>query len=425
MTKQRTNYADGGVTPSATKFVAADANAVSSKLNWLYETQDLPDGLTVTGLSSYTTAAITNVAGASTTSIAGGVVGADLAVTADRTGKVSLLGTTSTKLGQPLAGCYAANWCAHSDGTSGTANFPTGAWGVDFFVDGTQYVEFNCVGTYSSGYTPGLDVWIDERKISATPLSVTSGTWSANTYNTFKINFGTTGLHRVRVYMDLISLGKIWVGAAGTIWPAPANSPRWIVLGDSWSGYITNAGFGTGGWPRTMGNLLGWRDYWDAAIPGSGPNQPVGGYPNYKTRSVNDVVPSGADVVIIGTVGNDMFNSRNATQIASDITTILNTVSAMSSQPYIIVYTGTYDATSAAIDTALQPACAGKAAFISGWYGTLYDKAGNLVRTETPFITTANHATYIPGGDIHLTDTGAKYVGYRMASCVQTLLRTI
>lgn len=425
MSKIPIDYVDGGIGHSATKFVAADARAIAQKVNWLYEKEDNPDNLTAGSVSTaYAVTAVSYAPGAVASSIPGAIIAADMGVVADRSGKVSLLGAKPTPFGQPGTACYAPNWCAHNDGTSGSVNWATSAWGLDFWVDGTTSVEFACYTMFASGYSPGLDVWIDDRKLSINPLTISTSTLSANALNTFKINFGSVGRHRVRLHMDFLAIGKIWVSSTGTIWPAHIGGPRVIILGDSWAGYVTNSGYGAGGWPRYCMNILGWRDWWDAAIPGTGPNTPVGGFPNYKSRVTSDVVPSGADVVIIGTVGNDMFAGRTATQIASDVTTLITACNGMATKPFVLVYSGTPDATNATIDNALQTACAaGGAAFQSGWFGTLYDRSGALIRTETPFITAANRASYIPGGDIHLNDNGAAYIGNRMASTLMAGLK--
>ncbi|MEV5360570.1 GDSL-type esterase/lipase family protein [Micrococcus luteus] len=425
--KQTWTNGSGGATPlSAARLqhmedgiegVGLDATTTK----WAPRSPDLAvEATRATSLLTGSTIAVTFGTGAATT-ISGGVEAANLGSPA---GKLALIGTNAAGLDQPVAGVWAANWKAAADGTSGTLLYPTTSFGVEFWVVGTRYVELNIMTVPG----PYIQFWVDDRKTSDLPL--TSGTWVDYNANTVKLDLGDASMHKVRVMMNGIALGKVWTQANGTVFASePEPGRRFMVVGDSHSaGTVKNTGYELGAWLPIFANLAGIADYWNGAIAGTGPNQTSTGYPNYKTRATQDVVPNIPDVVLVAGWLNDKVNGRSAANIAADMTTIITTIKVGSPATRIIVG-GSIDPAGANgtdytnIDAAVKSVCATAGVeFVSPTTGEIVSAAGTVLRTTAPWINTANKAALIGDDNLHYIDVGAKYMAARWLEAWKALI---
>jgi hypothetical protein len=360
-------------------------------------------------------------AGSSTTSIANGVVTASLSAPA---GKLGLIGTDADSLVAVRSGIYGPNWKAWFDGTSGAAPYPTSSFGVDFWVSGSQNVEFQ---TANANGTPSyIQLWVDDRMVNI-PMQPP---WAANTTNTLKINLGDTGLHRVRLMTSSTGIGAVWTGPNGVIIAADPAGPRLFVLGDSMTeGYGYNTGGELGTWLPQFARAVGIHDYWNGGRGGTGFVRTNGLTPNFITRAGTEVVPSHADIVIVGSWWNDKAAGRTSSEIAAAVGSVLATISAMPNQPYVIVL-GAPDVAAGvngqdflAIEAAVKPVVRSYgAAFVSPINGAVIDGAGNTLAVDGPWFTAQNRAAYInPFDNLHANDAGHSYIAMRMEQAYRVL----
>ena len=99
-------------------------------------------------------------AGATATSILGGVEAANLGTLVTR---LDVVGADPSDLVQHAPGFYNPNWkTAPANGTTGVVTYATSSYGVDMVVTGTQYVELS---GYSEG-NPFLQVFVDDHPLS-------------------------------------------------------------------------------------------------------------------------------------------------------------------------------------------------------------------------------------------------------------------
>lgn len=361
----------------------------------------------------------TSSTGSAATSISGGITAADMLAASPHnlmTGKVGLIGTKRTNLVAIAAGFYAPNWKCASNGTSGTAIYPTSSWGVQFYCAGTRYVEILAGGPETSY----LHAWVDDRMVTVLPQTPS---WTVGgVTNKYKIDHGALNdgaPHLVRIMLHKAGLAKIFVESTGNIWEAPPPGPRVFYLGDSIGGYTANTGYELGSWFPRFCNIAGIRDFWNGTLPGTGPNNVNGGFLNYKTRATTDATPSDADQVIVTSWYNDRAAGRTPAQIAADTDTICTTLNAMSSSPQIIVASpyepgGTAGSSFTNIDDAVQPVCeAAGAAYISFITGKCWDYNGDLLIQDGQTIYSGNLNYHISADNIHFNDRGHKYLAHR------------
>jgi YVTN family beta-propeller protein len=386
----------------------------------IYATDTADNALRINTLAAAATVTA-GTAGVSTTSIAGGVEAANMSAPA---GKIGIMGAVPSNLVKLGGGYYGPNWKTASDGSVGTATAVTSSFGVDMWVTNTRYVEFSA---YAVG-SPYLQIWVDDQKLTDLPFAPT---WNASGPNTIKIDFGegNTGLHRVRVMAAGTAIGKVWTEASGSVWSPVASGPRLFVLGDSMTqGYIYNTGGELGTWLPRFAELTGIRDYWNGGIGGTGYAVTNGGYTNYQTRASTEAVPSGADIVIVGTPNNDIYTGRTPVQIAADVDAVITTLQSAPNRPRIIILgpvdpSGVNGSTFTDVEAAIISAIGGRAAYISGVGGPLIGFSGETVlASTTPWITTANKAFYIGADSTHPNDAGHAYIAYRMQDAYQLLM---
>ena len=394
------------------KAAAGSGGGVSKSLRL----RDLPAPSVIDAIAPLTT---TIVANTSATSIASGVVAASMPAPG---GLLSMIGCKATDLVNASgSGLYAPRWKAASDGTSGSVAFNTSSFGVDLMVAGSRYIEFQVAvsGSYA------IKILVDDKPITDFPVVPA---WAANVSNTVKVDLVDVNPHRVRLMVNNAAIGNVWVSPGGAIWATKLKGPRLFVLGDSLTqGTQYNTGLELGTWLHRFAAHLGIDDYWNGGIAGTGPTTPASGYPAYTTRATNDAVPSGADIVIVGS----HYNSRTdtAANVQAAMSSIISALQAMPSAPQIVVFgapdpTGVNAAPFPAMDSAVAATCAAKGvAYISPLTGLVFSSSGVQVFAGGPWFTAANKGSFISAGDnVHPTDAGHKYFERRMLESYKSLL---
>ncbi|QDF18816.1 hypothetical protein SEA_SCENTAE_97 [Gordonia phage SCentae] len=313
------------------------------------------------------------------------------------------------------SGSWAPNWKSANDGTTRTVADATSSFGLDMWVGGTRYIEFQLATL--PGY--GIKVWVDGLPYSDLP---TSPPWTAGQVNTLKVDFGfVNGPRRVRLMVDRCAIGEVWTEPDGIVWSPALDGQRLLVLGDSLAqGTPYNAGGELGTWVPRLAEYLGCEDYWNAAIAGTGPTVGYSGYPNFQVRATQDVVPTDAELVFVGSWFNGRENGGSAN--AAAITAIINTLQGMASDPTVVVFGPpdpagvNTDAAMLAVDTAVREACAtAGVAYVSPLTGDVYAETGTRVLNGDPWVTLENRSTLIAADEIHFTDQGHKVFASRLA----------
>ncbi len=381
---------------------------------WSFGVAVAPNG-TYTYLTNRNTNTLTKVGIAAPISVSYGTSGSSIpnsvaaANLSNLIGNLRLIGANADDLVEVTPGFYA----------------PATSFGVDLMVSGSRRMDFK-VGV-PGGATPSVQVWVDDRMLSNVP--VTPG-WAPGSVNTVTVDVGDAGLHRVRVMLSGATMGDVLMSPEAAVTAPDKRGPRIFVLGDSMSqGDPSNTGGELGTWISRFANSIGADDYWNGGIGGTGFTVSYGGHSDYGWRAVNDVVPSDADVVIVGTWYNDKAAGRTPVQIASGVANVLAALSTMESKPYVIVLgapdpAGVNGADFTAIDQAVRPiALQYGAAFVSPTTGTVIDAGGRVVAVDGAWVTAANRSALVNSLDnLHATNAGQRSVAERLADAYQTLM---
>jgi hypothetical protein len=382
---------------------------------------DVVDTLATTGSLS-----ATGVGGSSTTSIPGGIVGADMASFA---GKVSLRGAQSLVL--VGAGCYGPNWKQYWGGSTGVVAQSTSSFAIDMTVTNSRYVE---VQVFAYSQYPKVRGWVGGKRLSELAYYPTAFWGNGNT-NTIKFDLGAASPTPTRVRLDgmEVAFGKIWVEPGGTISPAPALPRLMCGPGDSGTaGTQYNTAVELGTWQHYIGGYLN-ADCWNGGVSQTGPVSAPSPLHNYQQRAIDEVVPSKADGIIVYDWLNDKNGGITAANIGAAMGTTINTLATMPNNPVILVVgapdpSGASTGTNAAgapfiaIENAVRSAILGKAAFASPVTGNVWDKAGNLVLTGTgPWIAASEVSTLVGADGLHPTDKGHKRIARKVREAITYL----
>jgi hypothetical protein len=294
------------------------------------------------------------------------------------------------------------------------------SWAVQFDVIGATEIEF-------LGYMRTNAAWnimIDGKFVYDVPRTTAV---TLNAQNLIKFTLPDSGMHRVRFYMNNISLRTIFATVGATLFKRPFRGPRVFFLGDSLTqGAGMSTGANVGGWIWRFSEMCGFEDIWNGGIGSTGPIATnSGNSANYQTRATTDVIPAAPDIVFISSYYNDL--ASGTTNVANAFGTTIDTIQASLPNTMIIV-TGTYDPTGAAttqdaMATAVQAACTARnVPYIEPRTGAVYDGAGNQVYVTGAWINSANKSLMIGGDNVHQTDAGQKYQAYLMYNALRALL---
>ena len=354
-----------------------------------------------------------------TTTISGGVGAAFMPSI-----RVTPFGGDSLNADGNQANSYKFNW-RYPEGGGAPNSYPNPkGWGVQFDVIDATELEFLAYARTNAAWL----LMIDGRRVTDLPRT-TALTYNAQ--NLIKFNLPNDGLmHRIRFYMNNLSLRTIFATPGATFQPAPLRGPRAFFLGSSIvNGSTMAAGGEIGSWIWRFGEMMGLEDVWSGGVGSTGAIADNGGASApYPTRATTDVVPASPDLVFVVDYYNDRASAAGdiATAFA---TTLDNIISGLSSKEPMVIVTGSYDPVGTngspytTIDAALQPVCQARGVpFIEPRTGIVYDGAGNQVLNGAPWINTTNKTTLIGADNVHQTDAGMRYMAHRMYHSVRALL---
>lgn len=269
---------------------------------------------------------------------------------------------------------------------------------------------------------------VDDQYVSSvTPTSVASdGSWHLLT-----IDFTSAGgakPRKIRIDFCDHEVISLRTGPTDTVWPISPRGPRVMALGDSYTG-----GAGPGGsaglstWLAYMADVMGWDDYWNSGIGGTGfitsNNAIYGGGPKFRDRLATDVVPYNPGVLIIAGGHND----APGTALQTECQTLFTAARAALPNARVIVV-GPW--TSGGTVSAYIPKQANVAAAVSacapGVVDQMIDTMTNPWFTGTGYATSlqndGNSDIYIGSDNTHPTEPGHSYLGYRMAQAINSAL---
>lgn len=359
----------------------------------------------------------------STSSIAGAITAFQMP---NVEGKAAVVGAKISDLVNAQgSGSYAPNWKSASNGTSRSVADATSSFGLDMWVGGSRYVElqFACLPGFA------VKVWIDGMPYTDLPVSPT---WTAGVVNTLKIDLGGADKpRRVRVMVDKCAIGSVWVEANGVTWAPQLRGSRVLALADSLTqGTAFNTGGELGTWLPRFADHCNLGDYWNGGILGTGPTVGYNGFPNFQVRATQDVVPTDAKLILVGTWFNGRENGASAN--ATAITNIISTLKGMASKPTIVVFgppdPAGVNTTQALVDvdTAVRNACTtAGVAYISPLTGDVYAGTGTRLLDGDPWINAANRTALIASDNVHFTDQGHKVFGSRMAEAYSLIAANV
>lgn len=295
-----------------------------------------------------------------------------------------------------------------------------GIWSLEFGTD-AQIIQLRF--KYISSATM-YRLSIDGRKV--TDLMQSSGGTTAGSGHMLTIDFGSATPRRIRFDFATMPFGGIYLPPTATLWGAPLQGGRLMVLGDSISdGSAQNTGAGAGTWFQRAARLLGSTDAWEQGRGGTGYITP-GSYATFGDRLNADVIAWAPDRLVIWGGYNDNTGSQSA--ISTAASSLYSTVKTQlpNCQVYVIGCwspTATPATSIQNTDATLRTAAAAAGfPFISPVTGSCYDASGTLVTTHGPWITSGNAAGYIGADSVHPTDAGHVYLSRRITQAIRALM---
>lgn len=158
-----------------------------------------------------------------------------------------------------------------------------------------------------------MRVKVDGEYISLTPITFTN---NGSQYR-YYIPFGSVAKRRVDFECYNVPFGGFYTAQTDTIIPAPIDSPRVIIMGDSF--------LGAAGYRDSFSNYLGWPDVWASGVGSTGILATNNGTKyKYRERILTDVVPFNPDIVIFpGSINDNIYTGA---QIADELKYLINLV---------------------------------------------------------------------------------------------------
>lgn len=293
-------------------------------------------------------------------------------------------------------------------------------FGVRFLHTGTTFeLLYKWLSAAGAGW---LRITVDGQRLTDQMYDIPGTT--GGSMHTTKVVFGSSATREILVEVQGVPFGGVYVGSGNTITQAPAFERRVIVQGDSTSaGSDGNTGSSAGTWVGRWARYAGTHvDVWNQAIGATGFTAP--GTAVTIPDRLADVTSHAPNDVILWCGGND-----GSTSIVTEATTWINNVKSAVPGVRVIVV-GTWSPTvspssaRAARSSDLQSAAlATGCPFISPISGNVYNAAGQLIATQTPWIATSGDVTaYVYTGDnVHPTDAGHEMIAKRMADAMAAI----
>ncbi|MFG2292048.1 SGNH/GDSL hydrolase family protein [Streptomyces sp. NPDC048603] len=340
-----------------------------------------------------------------TSTISGAVKYAPPLVTlsgSDVRGDFLFLGATDFAIG---ASAPDTNYALPTSRYPHTYATPQNSWAFEFVTDAPE-IELRF--KYMSATTSAYRLSIDGRPVTATTQLV--GGTTVGSGHMLKVALGSSAVRRIRFDVYNVPFGGIYIGSTYTLWRPVTTRGRLMVLGDSITdGSTQNSGMGVGTWLYKAARMMGVTDAWEQGRGGTG-------YITASTSAVfgdrlaADIVAYNPDMLVIKGGYNDASGTQSV--ISSAAAALYSAAKTALPQTQIVVVgpiapTATPAASISATDTTLREAAAAASLpYVSLVSGETRNRAGTVVSTQNPFVTTANVATVIGADGVHPTDVG-------------------
>jgi lysophospholipase L1-like esterase len=210
----------------------------------------------------------------------------------------------------------------------------------------------------------------------------------------------------------------------GTIFPAPNNSFRTMVIGDSY----TEGASGVSGvfgahdtWSVKMAQMMGWQDHWVSALGGTGYLTEFSGRPAVLARINTDIVAYRPDLIITALGINDAQSSEEALYQA--VLQYIQTIKAGHPQSVIGFVTAWNPRSTGdsrcinAVNRAVTATRIGSCFVVDG---AIFTGTG---RSGTP-LNDGNSDRYVAADGAHPTFDGHEYIANRVRSEITRIART-
>lgn len=296
-------------------------------------------------------------------------------------------------------------------------------WSLEFETDADElelmYKYFSSAAYYRLS--------VDGRRVTDLPQPTPGITPGSR--HVMKLAFPTSAAaRRLRFDFAYFPFGGLYLPPGASAWKPTAQGGRLGVLGDSISdGSDQNVGAGTGTWLYKAAALLGCTDAWDQARGGTGYTVP-GSWATFADRVAGDIEPYHFDRLIVWGGVNDIGVSTTAQiqSAAADLYPQLLAALPAGADLYVIgcySSSGTPAQSIVDCDEALRTtAAAAGLPFISPITGSVYDRGGLLLDTQSPWITAENQAGFIGADGVHPTDAGHEYLARRIVEALKVLM---
>lgn len=307
-------------------------------------------------------------------------------------------------LGGDWSSALGGTWPNNNASTGRTATWSTGTtYNANWYGGGLAVVECVCTGQY---FEPKIAQISSRWRLVVDGEYVTLPVYtSGGVYRTL-IDFGSAASRTIRLESISSQAADVkFMGAScestATITATATPADRLLIVGDSFMGTtgLTDPAFAAGGLAYPISKELGFSDYWNSYIGGTGWEQ-AGVAPdkfNLDDRWTTDVVGADPTVAIIAVGLNDVNDGNDA---AIEVMVAAKLDELRTAAPNCLVHVfGPYDVNApgapqtgfAGLQTALSNACAGKAKV---WFHSLEGIA--YTKSDATHPDTAGYATLHP-----------------------------
>jgi len=292
---------------------------------------------------------------------------------------------------------------------------------VEFVTDADKVEVRMLKGTSSRG----LMIEVDGQRIQAAPIAYPV---EAGSTLYVLLTFPDSRPRRIRAEgAEYGGLRAVAVHPTRLIWPAAASNADKLtmaVVGDSLTAQI-GATLPNGGWAATAGKLLGIRDVWMVAHPGTGFTTAGAsdGTTYGDARRIADVVASNPDLVILNATGNDPSGTVRAPALAA----MQAYRAALPGVPIIVggIWPGSGgpSAERVAVEAEVKAAFDLWADPLSWWVAAAAP-ASWITGTgkSTAPVGDGNADVYVGSDGVHPTQAGHDYYGLRWAGAIRSII---
>jgi lysophospholipase L1-like esterase len=190
---------------------------------------------------------------------------------------------------------------------------------ISFMYYGTQ---FN-IGMVGNGSQATFCVKVDDEYVSLTPVNVPT----AGNFYYYNVTFAAAAWRRIDIVANQFLLFTgVYTGLTDSVQRCDLRGPRVVMVGDSLtegSGALNGGGSSLA--QRAM-EALGWDNFIQSGVGGTGLLQTLGSSTNYRGRFSADVLPYLPDVVVVQGSTNDSSGGFTPTQMGDEVTQIVQTL---------------------------------------------------------------------------------------------------